>query len=139
MSTVVDGVLASALLEIPLPVRYFPSMIRSQKCEHDSQSRGMSRATTPLLGPGACDARAIAARDRQVVLRLLPKAVHDPPLPCTRCHMRPLAVRTSPKSDGGCVMRCIIMPSCPDQMDAIFNDKAQARSVPCCGKRHPRG
>ena len=48
-TTVVGGGLASALVESALPVRYFPSTIRSQKSEHDSR-RGMSRATTPHLG-----------------------------------------------------------------------------------------
>ena len=68
-TTVVGGGPASALLETALPVRYFPSTIRSQKSEHVTR-RGMSRATTPLLGPGVCDATC----GRQVVLRLPPRS-----------------------------------------------------------------
>ena len=68
-TTVVGGGPASALLETALPVRYFPSTIRSQKSEHVTR-RGMSRATTPLLSPGVCDATC----GRQVVLRLPPRS-----------------------------------------------------------------
>ena len=73
-TTVVGGGPASALLETALPVRYFPSTIRSQKSEHVTR-RGMSRATTPLLGPGVCDATC----GRQVVLRLPPRSSASTP------------------------------------------------------------
>ena len=60
-TTVVGGGPASALLETALPVRHMSTTIRSRKSEHVIR-RGMSRATTSLLGPSASD----AARDRQV-------------------------------------------------------------------------